>query len=282
MTSAPRPTRVTRVRGIWRDDCRSVVPADRVRLQWASWEYTTELRAAAILSWVCVGVTALALAGLFLRRPPVRLQQSDGTVINAADVYHGRIRAGNSSGALDTALALGRQLIRARFAYDPWRLNAGLQSVLANATPRGGDALRRSLDRDALAMVVLGDSGVAQLREFGEGAYSYGEAPGRVHVVVPLIGRLWSRHVVFDGYRSGLPLAGEAHAWMVRDARGAWRLDSISGEVLDPKVVAWWRAYQMNARPLPAVVIQGEVVPAIGDSVWVASWRRGTSYRNQS
>ena len=79
-----------------------------------------------------------------------------------------------------------------------------------------------------------------------------------------------------------IPLAGEAHVWMVRDGRGAWRLDSISGEVLDPKVVAWWRAYQMNARPLPAVVIQGEVVPAIGDSVWVASWRRGTSYRNQS
>ena len=42
-----------------------------------------------------------------------------------------------------------------------------------------------------------------------------------VHVVVPLVGRLWSRHVVFDGYRSGLPLASEAHVWMVRDERGA-------------------------------------------------------------
>jgi hypothetical protein len=199
-------------------------------------------------------------------------------------IQHGQLLAGNSPADLGAARAAGQHFIRLRFAYNPDAVNGAFRELLAHSTPAGSRKLMASVARGgdaktAIEQVVLGDSGIVALREFGTGAYSYGVAPGQVRVVIPLVGRLHSRHFPYDGALSGLRVYENAIVTVRRGPGAEWRFDDLQGGELDSTLVATWRQYHFATRPRPSIVIDGVVVPP--DSVWIRSVARGMSYRNQ-
>ena len=199
-------------------------------------------------------------------------------------IAHGLLLAGNSTAELAAARAAGQRFVRLRYAYTPDAVTGAVRTLLGETTPNGAKVLLHdvgsgSLGKRAIEDVILGDSGVVALREFGTGAYSFGVAPGVVRVVVPLVGRLRSRHFPYDGALSGLPLYGTALVTVRKGADARWRLDDLADAGLDSLIVAAWGSYHFATRPRPAVVIDGRVVPP--DSVWRVAVARGATYRDQ-
>jgi hypothetical protein len=191
---------------------------------------------------------------------------------------------GNSVEDLSTARRAAQRFIRLRFAYDPARVNIAFRQLATYSTPAGARQLLTvagpgSRTRMAIEQVILGDSGVVSLHEYGLGSYSYGVTRGVVRVVVPLVGILHSRHFPYDGALSGLPVYETALVTVRKDGGAHWLFDNLVASSVDSILTTTWQAYHFATRPRPAVVIDGAVVPA--DSIWVRSVARGAFYRNQ-
>ena len=199
-------------------------------------------------------------------------------------IVHGMLLGGNSVDDLSAARRAAQRFIRLRFMYDPSVVNSAFRQLAANATPAGARQLRAaagrgSETRTAIEQVILGDSGVLSLHEYGTGAYSYGVAPGVIRVVIPLIGRLHSRHFPYDGALSGLPVYETALVTVRKDGASHWLFDSLAAGTIDSILTTTWQAYHFATRSHPAVVIDGAVVPT--DSIWAKALARGAAYRSQ-